>query len=937
MSTSSLAYAFAQQTSFVGLSKVNKPCLLERRIRHWNLADDNYVLAVSRKRSRRFHDPQELQLSNGSDSIPQRPKFDVILSHVVRNVPLPMLMHFLRSSFQLPSNLPMPYTEEGVNSQHSSTSSILRSWFSPLDPENSRIFVEVVGIRVNEEDVIPTMAMVAIKRTTRNAIPSRTKSLLEGTEKQIARALEIGLDEVMTKKEVQKQLDWEMDRAHHSGDEDIISNNSIKTNTLNVSDNTAQDEDNNQYEVYQKSESTLLKPHIDDVQDINDWVKSRYTSRVAGRKDVVVDVDGEEVTKLPDIKEKYPKIVKDEGTVRQDDILNKINKELKLKNNKKVSLEKKVKNQYDSNIVLDDIEAMERGEDLSPEELAKRVMEFGEKEKKRDKVGSEFVKTAFEEAKSLLRKQTNAYKELDFADPPSSKIDFKPVDEIDPQEELRKMFARGQEFAERKIVNGNPQYQSDSGLTSINDEVDIDSLINSDKTVLRAVGSVEDELAELQVRISMNGESVPQGGVLDLFEGPTQMEETDPVTATNYPGAVKKNVKMHSKLREALNQASFASDLLEAIEVQEQNDGKVRYISRGKEIPPSQYKKLQKLVQEAVEVGLIGDPILKAQERARLQLILDEISNQDDDRFADIASGYKDLLLSDNFVPLVRERIDLMKSRDVTFDRTESTPEDQNERQILSKLIEYAALLLKEARTLGAELEAMQLEIIRSICEVAMDPRHTTEEEAAIALCDAVRDMRPLLDETFVSYLKYAIAEEEGRLARRGLLDVPDQNSWLLVLKVIQQGVYAELAKTVQRHVDSIWLVLRMDTNSQRRKLLELLVDDLPSLDVRPFRKVVDNIVGALGSGSRGEFDTSVLGDYTNQILQLGRDIKEVLPPEKIRRKAKDADDWANEQRKKVVAMREEKMQLLKSKQKENVLIQSRNDDFTDSDDSAFP
>jgi hypothetical protein len=51
---------------------------------------------------------------------------------------------------------------------------------------------------------------------------------------------------------------------------------------------------------------------------------------------------------------------------------------------------------------------------------------------------------------------------------------------------------------------------------------------------------------------------------------------------------------------------------------------------------------------------------------------------------------------------------------------------------------------------LGAELEAMQLELIRSICEVAMDPKYATEDEAVTALSDAVRDMRPLLDENFV-------------------------------------------------------------------------------------------------------------------------------------------------------------------------------------------
>lgn len=38
--------------------------------------------------------------------------------------------------------------------------------------------------------------------------------------------------------------------------------------------------------------------------------------------------------------------------------------------------------------------------------------------------------------------------------------------------------------------------------------------------------------------------------------------------------------------------------------------------------------------------------------------------------------------------------------------------------------------------------------------------------------------MLPLLDETFVAYLKYAVAEEEAKLLRRGVLEDPEQNRW---------------------------------------------------------------------------------------------------------------------------------------------------------------
>ena len=135
---------------------------------------------------------------------------------------------------------------------------------------------------------------------------------------------------------------------------------------------------------------------------------------------------------------------------------------------------------------------------------------------------------------------------------------------------------------------------------------------------------------------------------------------------------------------------------------------------------------------------------------------------------------------------LVKVRLQKMADRDLDALRRndESLKEPhERERTILGQLVIYAQLLLKEARALGAELEAQQLEVIRSICQVAMDPKHQTEEETAMALSDAVRDMRPLLDDSFIAYLKYAVAEEEARLARAGLLPDPEHNQWLFVLK----------------------------------------------------------------------------------------------------------------------------------------------------------
>lgn len=587
---------------------------------------------------------------------------------------------------------------------------------------------------------------------------------------------------------------------------------------------------------------------------------------------------------------------------------------------------------------LDEIE--DQGVEMTPEEMLKDVLKFDEEKKKEEKPGSGFVSGAFEKAKELMKdrhrqiqerkqkEQQVGFKEFEEQSKNSFPKHPEPLDisaegpkrELTAEEELRQMFAAGQRIAEGKITTSTAESATSSLQTTGTTEEDVDRLIAEEKTISKYARILDDELAELEVRINTSpGEELdgpPQNPVFDVMSGPEVYDPNVDMDAVNYPGALPgtADVKLPKQLDEAIKQAEFAASVLMNMETKEIKDGAtgettVKYFTGDKELTTQQLENLQKVVEGAVKSGIIDDPVEVMAEASRLQLVLDELWNQPDERFYEIASSYKDLLLSERFVGLIRERLRAMADRDLDALRNddESLKEPhEKERQILGKLVNYAQALLKETRALGAELEAHQLEIVRSICKVAMDPEHTTEEETANALSDAVRDMRPLLDDAFVAYLKYAVAEEEARLARAGLLDDPDYNQWLFVLKIVQQGVYAEIAKGINRYIDHIWYVLRMETPQQRRRLLSDLIDDMPTMDVRPFVQVVDNIVGALGDGVNGNFDGLVpLGEMTNTLLQLQNDVKELLPPERIAEMSKDADEWAAKQKKRLLKQRQ--------------------------------
>lgn len=578
--------------------------------------------------------------------------------------------------------------------------------------------------------------------------------------------------------------------------------------------------------------------------------------------------------------------------------------------------------------VMDEI--VGEGEDMTAEEMLRNVMQFGDEQKREEAVGTGFATGAFEKAKAIFQDQKRKREErLKFKELLNTKdiglsLELPNPGEMSAEDELKSIFKAGERLAESRIqMKTDPEI----GLSKKENEM-IDALIASEKTVSSYARSLDDELTELEVRMNKSpGEEFDgprKNPLFDVMSGPEVYNlNVDPETAVNWPGAQPgtKSVKLPKELNEALKQAKFAAEVMLNMREEESEDSSgekaINYFVGERELTKAQVDNLRMIVVEGVSIGIIDDPLEYLAERSRLQMILDELWNQPDERFKEVAENYKDLLLSDNFVALVKERLTKMADRELEARAKGTTyaleADHTRERDILGQLVIFTQLLLKEARALGAELEAQQIEVIRSICKVAMDPSHVTEEDTAIALSDVVRDLRPLFDDVFVAYLKYAVAEEQGRLARAGLLDDPDHNQWLFVLQIVQQGVYNEISKGISRYIDHIWYVLRMNTRAERRMLLEKLIDVMPTMDVRPFVQVVDNIVSSLGDAVRGDFDPAGIGEMANKLIQLRVDVKALLPPERINMLARDADEWAARQKEKMMEARNQTQRRLKA------------------------
>jgi len=980
-----------------------------------NIPHNHYFSTYSQ---RKIKSHSSLFMTTNSNDINKnsKQKSQVILQKVIRSIPIPILIEYLRDIYQIPSSqLSMPY--EVISNIHSHPmiqkqnqnsdgkgGTIVTAFQSPMagsdEVNDTLLWVEVLGVFVGKKSeapnqiATPQMAMVAIKKLKPSSDDAGSgvmmTGLYEDSQKKIIASLEQGLDDLAEGKgsyfqklqkdneELNKEEKSSKDSKLEDSDETKVSD--TKSPEIVTSSNKVDPTDNtyDPSKVANPFEDFLSLNH--DLNMDNNLSKNPHREEQSPSEDniidAVIDVTAKGSASNVNIEDEDKNINrKTESEVTEEERQKELDSITKSSSSSVDADDIDLNNPENKDALEEELSAfMEQGEDVSPEELLQNVLDFGIQSEKEEQTGTGFVAGAFEKAKELLRDgrkskpQHQPFSPTKFKDKEDSmqgqisdfmNIPDEPTNEInqqsegiDEQEELRRFFAAGERAAEGRIVQNMDAVEEDlnslSTASKIPDE-EIDRLIEADKTVPRPPKNqdMDDELAELEIRINRNpGEDGPAGPVFDILSGPPSasssfsgmdLGEDDPTMANNFPGAPydpnKIRADLPKDLKEAVQYAKFASDTLSKISQDEYDESK--FYLNNKVISASKVAMLEKCVDEAVQAGFIDiHPLDEMAERARLTLLVDELAAQpDEDRFDDIVEGYKDLLLSDRFVELVKERLVRMANREKVRRENgveEGSIDDQKdvvERDHLSKLTRIAMLLLKETRAMGAELEASQLEIIRSICQVAMDPKHTTEEEAAVALTETVKKMRPILDDSFVAYLKYAIAEEEGRLARRKLLDDPEHNTWLFVLQIVQEGVYAELGREVSRYIDHIEYVLRMESKKERKELLIKLVDVMPSMDVRPFIKIVDNIVASLGTSAKGEFsDASVLGGMTREILQLSSDLKEVLPPERVDRMSRDADEWTARQRKKIQEQRDLTRQRLVAKRQQQALIEGTTD-----------
>ena len=222
----------------------------------------------------------------------------------------------------------------------------------------------------------------------------------------------------------------------------------------------------------------------------------------------------------------------------------------------------------------------------------------------------------------------------------------------------------------------------------------------------------------------------------------------------------------------------------------------------------------------------------------KLELLIQELSQALPERHDLILSSYKDLYFSPNFLLLLQN-----KNKDIYL---------TNQIRLLYSKITYKGIEYISQLTELIKQESIQhLQTIYDICQISSKFQHNE-----IQFLNEIELIKNKFDTTLLSYIKYAIQEEEysivSKLKRENTLanKVYDKNDiynnptrWLQILNILYNGVYYELSSRFQRLIDPLLLILRFEQRDVQSYLYQRLVESTAVIDLPYLKSLSQNIV----------------------------------------------------------------------------------------------
>ena len=159
--------------------------------------------------------------------------------------------------------------------------------------------------------------------------------------------------------------------------------------------------------------------------------------------------------------------------------------------------------------------------------------------------------------------------------------------------------------------------------------------------------------------------------------------------------------------------------------------------------------------------------------RKRLEMLINALLRTDEMMYDMILDSYRDLLLSNSFITLMKNM--------------NETVSDYNTAKVCAKITNKATQLTQELAGLVKAESVRHLQTLHEICDISAKFQH--DDVKFLEMMDKIRHK---FDTALLSYLKFAIAEEEACIRKNKGDPIAMPSTWLQVLMVIEQGIFAE-------------------------------------------------------------------------------------------------------------------------------------------------
>ncbi|EUT86580.1 Fe-S protein assembly co-chaperone HscB, variant 2 [Plasmodium falciparum Santa Lucia] len=242
----------------------------------------------------------------------------------------------------------------------------------------------------------------------------------------------------------------------------------------------------------------------------------------------------------------------------------------------------------------------------------------------------------------------------------------------------------------------------------------------------------------------------------------------------------------------------------------------------------------------------------------RLNTLIDELKYLDDNIIPTVCNNYRDVLLSDEYPCLMKIRL------------YEKPPQNQEEKKILQIVNSFVMSLYDDIKILMEHEEKEHLKKIQLICEKVIQDEK--------GLNEFIESMKPLLDYSFLGYIKHAIQMEKKNIQAQKKDFRQHPSDWLIILMIIQKGIYTILEKDIWQDVINISAIICHDNPAVRKTILTTMIASMAKADWIFFKDIIKTLYKSVEEKKLTANHFPDFPHIPEAIFQLNYDIEQILP-----------------------------------------------------------